>query len=153
MSCLADQQMHTSMSANGCVQTCFLSSVHNLFHKCRSMRVTNTFIPSGKAPNVSMIKFTSLNQIFIFKSDVNGYNICKIHQNTIHKYRQAVALEWNKSYPAQPRLLWQSCHEVPSTEQSGCRRGAGRDGKANSGENCLDNGSFMQFPIPSSVSR
>ena len=31
--------------------------------------------------------------------------------------------------------------------------GAGRDGKENSGEKRLDNGSFMQFPIPSSVSR
>ena len=31
--------------------------------------------------------------------------------------------------------------------------GAGRDGKENSGKKCLDNGNFMQFPIPSSVSR
>ena len=69
-------------------------------------------------------------------------------QNTIHKYRQAVALVWNKSYyPAQPRLLWQSCHEVPSTEQSGCRRGVGTDEKAHSGEKCLDSGSFMQFQV------
>ena len=85
MSCLADQQMHKSMSANGCVQTCLLFSGHNLFHKCRSMRVTSTLIPSGKAPNVSIIEFTSLNQIFIFKSDVNGYNICKIPYTNIDK--------------------------------------------------------------------
>ena len=49
------------------------------------MRVTSTLIPSGKAPNVSIIEFTSLNQIFIFKSDVNGYNICKIPYTNIDK--------------------------------------------------------------------
>ena len=49
------------------------------------MRVTSTLIPSGKAPNVSIIEFMSLNQIFIFKSDVNGYNIM---QNTSKYHTQ-----------------------------------------------------------------
>lgn len=31
--------------------------------------------------------------------------------------------------------------------------GADRDGEENSGDKCLDIGSFMQFPIPSSASR